>query len=131
MLRSFLIRTLTLFVMLPLTRANASARFHQGDPRKLIGMLKLNRVTASLFVLLFCFTALAQRVDHGKFNTWGTAHFARNSESVDNTRLRSVRVAKQKEFDRVVFEFDGGLPNHDLKYLAGRIYEDDGEAYCL
>ena len=37
-----------------------------------------------------------------------------------------MRAAKQKGFDRVVFEFEGPMPNYSIRYLKGRIFEDEG-----
>jgi hypothetical protein len=37
-----------------------------------------------------------------------------------------VRAAKQRAFDRVVFEFSGPLPNYRIEYLKSHFY--DGEA---
>jgi hypothetical protein len=53
------------------------------------------------------------------------------------TLLRAVRVAGQPEADRVVFEFEGGLPGYRIRYVEPPITEDgsgrtvnvDGEAH--
>jgi hypothetical protein len=54
--------------------------------------------------------------------------FSRDHLQSGGSHLRQVRAARQKAFDRVVFEFAGTIPSYNIKYLAGRIYEDlDGK----
>ena len=84
-------------------------------------------ITAALFVMLASISALPQPQTIGKFNTW-TRVFSRTHEQLAVTHLRQVSATRNKSFDRVVFEFDGAIPNYNFKYLAGRIYEDlDGK----
>ena len=71
------------------------------------------------------FSASAQFDDQGKVGAWTTAPVARRHEQLENPHLRVVRVAKQKGFDRVVFEFTGPMPNYNIWYLRGRIFEDE------
>ena len=84
-------------------------------------------ITAALFVLLSSFSVSAQRQNIGKFDTW-TKVFSRDHQQLAVTHLRQVRAMRQQTFDKVVFEFDGTIPSYNIKYLAGRIYEDlDGK----
>jgi hypothetical protein len=50
----------------------------------------------------------------GKLNVWTTAPVERNNNS--SSSYRGMRVAKQKGFDRVVFEFDGEMPNYNVNF---------------
>ena len=55
----------------------------------------------------------AQWDDTGKLNMWTSARVARtNSERKATPYLKEVRVAKNKGFDRVVFEFSGDIPRY-------------------
>src|SRR4029077_16144305 len=84
-------------------------------------------VIAALLVLLTSFSAPAQPQNIGKFDTW-TKAFARSHVQTEITHLRQVRAVKQDGFDRVVFEFEGAIPNYNIKYLTSRFYADlDGK----
>ena len=84
-------------------------------------------ITATLLVLFSSVTAWAQPRNIGKFDTW-TRVFSRDHQQLAVTHLRQVRATRRKLFDRVVFEFDGTIPSYNIKYLAGRIYQDlDGK----
>ncbi|MBA4160348.1 MAG: hypothetical protein H0X65_23245 [Gemmatimonadetes bacterium] len=37
--------------------------------------------------------------------------------------LRDVRTARHEEFDRIVFEFDGGMPGHRVEYSTAAVRE--------
>ncbi len=50
---------------------------------------------------------------------------ARRHENNDLTHLRTVRAAKQKGFDRIVFEFTGPMPNYTVEFHPSRFYDDD------
>lgn len=80
-------------------------------------------ITAALFVLLYSSSASGQAQNIGKFDTW-TKVFSRAHQQLAVTHLRQARATRQKAFDSVVFEFDGTIPNYNIKYLAGRIYRD-------
>jgi len=84
-------------------------------------------ITAALFALLSSVSASGQQQTIGKFDTW-TEVFSREHKQLTVTHLRQVRAMRQKSVDTVVFEFDGTIPNYNIKYLSGRIYEDlDGK----
>jgi hypothetical protein len=74
--------------------------------------------------LVFCSAVFPQFQNVGKLDTWTTRPFARQHSTT--SFVRAVRVAKQKGFDHVVFEFDGPVPNYEIKYLKSGYYE--GEA---
>jgi hypothetical protein len=84
----------------------------------------------ALFLILGCswagsFSAAAQFRDLGKVGSWTTGPVERRHEQSENPHLRVVRAAKQNGFDRVVFEFTGPMPNYSLKYLKGRVFDDE------
>lgn len=74
--------------------------------------------------LVLCGGAFSQFPTTGKINTWTAGPVSRQHGT--STTVHVVRVAKQKGFDRVVFEFDGPVPNYEIKYLKSGYYE--GEA---
>jgi hypothetical protein len=62
--------------------------------------------------------ALAQTDDSGKLNVWTSKLVLRqNKESQETAYLKEVRVAKNKGFDRVVFEFLGDIPHYRIEYI--------------
>lgn len=85
--------------------------------------------------MIFCFSIMffaaisihAQFEDEGKLNVWTTEKVQRNPET-ENTpySVCKIRVAKQKGFDRVVFEFDDGKPQYVIQYLPSNIYQTEG-----
>ena len=91
-------------------------------------MAKRIPLIAGAALLLFSsVSASGQPQTLGKFNTW-TRVFSRTHEQLTVTHLRQVSATRHKSFDQVVFEFEGTIPNYNIKYLAGRIYEDlDGK----
>ena len=69
----------------------------------------------------------AQFEDEGKLNIWTTGKVQRNPETEDvSYSVCKVRVAKNKGFDRVVFEFDEGKPRYVIQYLPSNIYSTEG-----
>lgn len=81
-------------------------------------------IIAALFVLLSSFSVSAQPQNIGKFDTWTTA-FSRTHEQTAVTHLRQVHAIRQQGFEQVVFEFDGTIPNYNIKYLTSQFYEDE------
>ncbi len=82
-----------------------------------------------LLLLINCQAVLsiqAQFRDEGKLNAWTTGNVQRKheNETVADSLCR-IRVAKQKGFDRVVFEFDKGKPEYVIQYLPSNIYSSD------
>lgn len=91
---------------------------------------------SAALIILCCswsgsFTASTQFDDKGKVGTWTTGPVARRHEQSENPHLKVVRVAKQKGFDRVVFEFTGPMPNYSIRYLKGRFFEDEGGSHRI
>jgi len=61
----------------------------------------------------------------GKLNIWTVRPVSRQHRT--SSTVRAVRVVKQAGFDRVVFEFDGPVPNYSVQYLKSDYYEgEDG-----
>lgn len=83
-----------------------------------------------LIILLMIFAAIsihAQFEDEGKLNVWTTGKVQRNPETDDASySVCRVRAARQKGYDRLVFEFDGGEPQYVIQYLPSDIYSTDG-----
>jgi hypothetical protein len=72
------------------------------------------------------FSVSAQPKNTGKLNTWTTRSVERLHETTEHTYIKVVRAANQKGFDRIVFEFEGPMPNFNIKYHPSRFYEDEG-----
>ncbi len=78
-------------------------------------------------IYLAAISASAQFQSEGKLNVWTTKTVQRNPESEDTPySVCKIRVAKHKNFDRVVFEFDDGKPKYVIQYLPSNIYSTDG-----
>ena len=71
----------------------------------------------------------AQWNDAGKFNTWTYATFSRAANYEQPIYLKSVRVAKNKGYDRLVFEFTGGLPRYLIEYVKSGSFENTAETF--
>jgi hypothetical protein len=63
-------------------------------------------------------TASAQWPDRGSLNVWGTATVSRQWYPDETPYLTSIRLANNGSFDRLVFEFVGGVPRFEVKYQA-------------
>ena len=84
----------------------------------------LRLASAAMFVLFALLSAPAQIDNVGTLNTWGIKPLSRiHAPVTKNPYIKSVRAAKQGDFDRVVFEFEGSVPNYRIEYLKSRIYE--------
>ncbi|CAN5539432.1 hypothetical protein BH18ACI1_BH18ACI1_15830 [soil metagenome] len=69
---------------------------------------------------------VAQYENAGKLKAWTTVKVQRKHENEPASEsLCKIRVAKQKGFDRVVFEFDAGKPDYIIQYLPSNIYSSD------
>jgi len=80
-------------------------------------MRKLFIFTA-LLISIFTSTVFAQWKDSGKLNAWTSNTISRQNENSKETPyLKEVRVAKNKGFDRVVFEFIGDIPRYQIEYI--------------
>ena len=40
-------------------------------------------------------------------------------------------MGRHQNFERVVFEFSGAMPNYRVEYLPGRFYEDEGGTHRI
>jgi hypothetical protein len=89
------------------------------------------RYRRSLFVIVTLFllvlSAPAQIGNLGSLEAWTMKPFSRDhSANRDVTYIKTVRAARHNDFDRVVFEFTGQIPNYRIEYLKSHFYE--GEA---
>lgn len=90
-------------------------------------MAMKNLIICLSIICLAAISISAQFQNEGKLNTWTTEKVQRNPETDDTTySVCKIRVAKHKDFDRVVFEFDGGKPQYVIQYLESNIYSTDG-----
>jgi hypothetical protein len=75
-------------------------------------------ILAILLMLAASSQISAQWNDAGKFNVWTAQTFSRlNDDSRETPYLKEVRVARNKGFDRVVFEFTGDIPRYLIQYV--------------
>jgi hypothetical protein len=82
---------------------------------------------ATLFILAASLPAAAQFGTVGKLDTWTVKPVSRDQEPAsENTYVKIVRAAKQKDFDRLVFEFEGSFPHYRIEYLKSRFYDSEG-----
>ena len=82
---------------------------------------------ATFFILAPCLPTAAQFGNAGSLNTWTIKLVSRDQEpSRENTYVKMVRAAKQKDFDRLVFEFEGAFPHYRIDYLKSRFYDSEG-----
>ena len=90
----------------------------------------MTRTTPFLLVLvlfgLVASSRATQFTDAGKLDTWTTRLVARQYSAQETPYVRSVRVARHDDYDRVVFEFTGAMPNYNIEYLKSHFYEDEG-----
>jgi len=75
---------------------------------------------------LLALSAPAQIGNVGTLEQWTTKPRSREHTSGELIYVKTVRAARNKEFDRVVFEFEKQLPNYRVEYLKSHFY--DGEA---
>lgn len=70
-------------------------------------------------IAVFAFNAPAQWKDSGKFNVWTSTSVTRENGTIKQTPyLREIRSARNKGFDRVVFEFTGDIPPYLIEYIT-------------
>lgn len=78
-------------------------------------------------IFLMAISISAQFDDEGKLNAWTNEKIQRNPETEDLAySVCKVSVAKLKNFDRVVFEFDGGKLKYVIQFLPSNIYPTEG-----
>lgn len=95
---------------------------------KFLKIFSISIAVLSVFVNI----APAQYEDAGKLNTWTTKNIQRIYEDeTASESLCKIRVAKNKGYDRVVFEFNGGKPNYVIQYLPSNIYSTDGGDHII
>lgn len=75
--------------------------------------LILTIVLANIFVS----GVWAQSGSEGKLNAWTSGKVSRENKSRRTPYLKEVRIAKNKGFDRVVFEFSGDVPTYQLEFI--------------
>ena len=81
----------------------------------------------SVLTSLFVVSPAAQFESKGKLKVWTRDQIQRNHDTENRASgLCKVRVARYKDFDRVVFEFDEGRVNWVLQYLPSNIYPTEG-----
>ncbi len=73
-------------------------------------------VIFSVLVLLLSVSTVIAQKNKGKLNTWTTELVQRNYDDSAGC-LSNIRVAKNKGFDRLVFEFNSGINNYTIYYL--------------
>jgi hypothetical protein len=75
-----------------------------------------------LLSVVFVSSVFGQSGNSGKLNVWTSANISRLNEKSDKPAfLKDVRVAKNKGFDRIVFEFTGDLPHFTIEYTNAPI----------
>ena len=90
--------------------------------------LNLQRwLVAIVFLLLPLSAAFAQIGNVGHLEQWTSKPVSREASSSEVNYVRSVRTAKHKDFDRVVFEFTKQLPTYRIEYLKSHFYEGEAE----
>src|SRR5262245_11822472 len=82
---------------------------------------------ANAFAFLSIISTPAQIGNGGKLEQWTTVSRSREHTSSELIYVKNVRDAKQKDFDRVVFEFEKQIPNYRIEYLKSHFYEGEAE----
>ncbi len=85
-----------------------------------------NFLICILLLIVSAASVAAQYQNEGKLNAWTTANVQRKHEIEDPLlSLCKIRIAGNKGFDRIVFEFDSGKPDYVIQYLPSNIYSSD------
>ena len=80
--------------------------------------MRKNLIFTILLTVIFASNAFGQSGNGGELNTWTSAGISRlNEKNAKPAFLKEVRVAKNKGFDRIVFEFTGDLPHFTVGYV--------------
>jgi hypothetical protein len=79
------------------------------------------------FAFLSIISAPAQIGNVGTLERWTTKPISREHASGELIYVKQVRAAKQKDFDRVVFEFERQIPNYRIEYLKSHFYQGEAE----
>ena len=81
-----------------------------------------------VFFLVSC--AAAQWQDEGKLNTWIYKTISRAANNYeDSIYLKHVRIAKGNGYDRLVFEFAGGIPRYLIEPKKSGSFETTAEEF--
>ncbi len=92
----------------------------------------MKKLIICLLIICAAVISISAQFDNvGKLNVWTTENVQRSywqdfEEDDLATALCKIRVAKHKDFDRVVFEFDDGKPQYVIQYLPSNIYSTEG-----
>jgi hypothetical protein len=78
-------------------------------------------------LLLASAAANAQWPDRGKLNVWTVATVSRTKVYDDAIYLKDVRTGNQKTFDRITFEFTGGIPRYEVRTERTGRFDTTGE----
>ncbi|MEP6924408.1 MAG: hypothetical protein ABI954_08070 [Pyrinomonadaceae bacterium] len=94
----------------------------------------------NLFLLFLCILLTpvltqAQWKDAGELEVWTKTQVMRVNdkvfdgelEGVNQSTVRTVRIAKNKGFDRVVIEFKGALPSYKIVYVTHKHFDNETE----
>ncbi|HLA96424.1 MAG TPA: hypothetical protein VK612_11940 [Pyrinomonadaceae bacterium] len=63
--------------------------------------------------------------DYGKFGEWTTGEFSRVGGYAGTGGLCQIKIAKNKGFDRVVFQFSSEGDYYIIHYLQGKTYSTE------
>jgi hypothetical protein len=93
--------------------------------------MKMKKTLIAVLLIGFVLVSggFAQWNDSGKFNTWTFSTFSRAANYDQPIFLKSVRAAKNKGYDRLVFEFTGGLPRYLIEYVKSGSFENTAETF--
>jgi hypothetical protein len=88
-------------------------------------------ILAFLFSVLFLVSAVAaQWQDAGKLNAWTYKTISRAANDYeDSIYLKHVRIAKGNGYDRLVFEFTGGIPRYLVEPKKSGSFENTAEEF--
>jgi hypothetical protein len=79
----------------------------------------------ALSIPLLAASVSAQWLDKGPLNRWSSLPVSRILVYEDFIYLTDVRAARNDGFDRLVFEFKGGLPRYRVAYATALERTDD------
>lgn len=89
--------------------------------------MKKSLIFCTLVLLVLASGVPAQWLDSGKLNTWTFATVSRTANYEDFIYLKHIRIARNKGYDRLVFEFTGGLPRYKIEYVKAGDFESTAE----
>jgi|SRR5919206_499358 hypothetical protein len=90
--------------------------------------LRLTRLFAAFaFALLSILCVPAQIGNVGTLEQWTTNPRSREHTAGELIYVKNVRAARNKDFDRVVFEFERTIPNYRVEYLKSHFYQGEAD----